>query len=126
MANALLGTFQANPEQLESFSLQRSRSSDEVEGLGISQGSDDAVVGNRGQIVEQGPEAVHTLARGGAFASGFVLGRWLRGIRAAGGEWNAAEGKEARSARRRRKPESKLSASAVTAGRKGVDQGENC
>ena len=30
--------FQANPEQLESFALQPGRSSDEVEGLGISQG----------------------------------------------------------------------------------------
>ena len=36
MANALLGTFQANPEQLERFALQRGRSSDEVEGLGIT------------------------------------------------------------------------------------------
>ena len=70
MANALLGTFQANPEQLESFALQRGRSSDEVEGLGISQRSDDAVVGNRGQIVEQGTEAVHTLARRKRTASG--------------------------------------------------------
>ena len=34
---------QTNPEQLERFALQRSRSSDEVEGLGVSQGSDDAV-----------------------------------------------------------------------------------
>ena len=64
-ANALLGAFQANPEQLESDGLQRSRSSDEVEGLGISRGSDAAVVANCGPTFEQSTEAVHTFARGG-------------------------------------------------------------
>ena len=63
MAGALLGTFQANPQQLEGFVLQLGGSSDEVERLGIGQRRHHAVLGNRGQVVEQGTQAVHRLAR---------------------------------------------------------------